>query len=91
MEWRFSLSDASDYHFELDAKCIEQEAKRLGLRLGKAGSQITFRPQDVNFYDESENVVANLLEMVLIVTLARVRKLSRNTPALQFNIATHGG
>jgi len=24
-------------------------------------------------------------------TLARVRKLSRNTPALQFNIATSGG
>jgi hypothetical protein len=64
MEWRFSLSDASDYHFELDAKWIEEEAKRLGLRLGKAGSQITFRPQDVNFYDESENVVANLLEIV---------------------------
>ena len=26
-----------------------------------------------------------------VATLARVRKLSRNTPALQFNIATSGG
>jgi len=64
MEWQMSLSGASDYHFDLDAKWIEQEAKRLGLRLGKAGSQIEFRPQDVNFYDESGNVVANLLEIV---------------------------
>ena len=64
LEWQFSLSDASDYHFDLDAKWIEEEAKRLGLRLGKAGSQIKFKPQDVDFYDESGNVVANLLEIV---------------------------
>ena len=64
MEWRFSLTDASDYHFDLDSAWIEQEAKRLGLRLGKAGSQFTFKPKEFNFYDEKGNVVANLSEIV---------------------------
>src|SRR6185369_4318897 len=27
MEWQFSLSDVSDYHFDLDSKWIEEEAK----------------------------------------------------------------
>jgi len=64
MEWRFSLNDAGDYHFALDSVWIEQEAKRLGLRLGKAGSQLMFKPKEFNFYDEKGNVVANLLEIV---------------------------
>jgi hypothetical protein len=39
MEWQMSLSGAGDYHFDLDAKWIEQEAKRLGLRLDSASTE----------------------------------------------------
>jgi hypothetical protein len=64
MEFSFSLSNATDYHFALETAWIEAECSRLGLKLSTGPSQIKFYPKDVNFYDESGNVVANLLEIV---------------------------